>query len=213
MLRTTAKALAVLVSLVIGSVALSGCTDSGPSTASEGSAATPSASPTPHFDPDDTLWTIASTGEHLTLDDPDVQALQQVVALHSGASDNRTPSTVADSVAAEEQFFSPLFLDKLAGEDYADAVTAMYVDNDLSIAQTGVAWTASTIDADRQHATVGFESLFTIVSASDGFLHELGADAGDEFAQPREYTLTKVEGAWLIDDIAKGPLRAAAATP
>lgn len=204
--------LALLLGVAIGVAGLSGCTDAAVPTGTTESApsTTPIAGPTPGFDPDDTLWTIASTGEQLALDDPDVQELQKVVALHSGASDNRSPDTVEASVSAEQDAFSPLFLDRLAGEGYADAVVAMYVDNDLTITQTGVAWTPSTIDADRTHATVGFESLFRIDSASEGYLHALGVEAGAELAQPREYSLTKIDGIWLIDDIAKGPLRSLA---
>lgn len=201
-----ASVLSLALTLVIATT-LTGCTEPAP-TASE--PVPPSASATPGFDPDATLWTIASTEEPLSLDDPDVQALQQVVALHSGASDNRSPETVAASVTAEEVYFTPLFTEKLAGQGYRDAVVALYGDAELTITQTGVAWLPSTIDADRQHATVGFESLFEIVSASEGYLHELDADAGAEFAQPREYALTKVDGAWLIDDIIKGPLRTSA---
>lgn len=63
----------------------------------------------------------------------------------------------------------------------------------------------------RTKATVGFESLFRIDSASEGYLHALDVDAGQEFTQPREYTLTKIDGEWLIDDIAKGPLRSTSA--
>ncbi|MGH3688905.1 MAG: hypothetical protein ACRDT7_02000 [Microbacterium sp.] len=207
-MRTTrprsTSALLLTLALLAGGGSLIGCTDS----SSPAASAAPSATPTPGFDPDATLWTLASTGEELSLEDEDVQALQEVVALHSGASDNRSPATIVDSVDAEESFFTPLFVEKLGTDSYRDALVAMYVDNDLTIEQTGVAWTPSTIDAGRTKATVGFESLFRIVSASEGYLHELGVDAGAEFAQPREYTLTKIDGEWLIDDIAKGPLRA-----
>lgn len=199
--RTTA-ALSLALALIVTAV-LTGCTEPAASAA-------PSTSATPRFDPDATLWSISSTEEALGLDDPDVQALQQVVALHSGASDNRSPATVAESVTAEEMYFTPLFSEKLAAQGYRDAVVAMYDDADLTIEQTGVAWLQSTIDADRLHATVGFESLFAIVEASEGYLHELDVDPGAEFAQPREYSLTKVDGVWLIDDISKGPLRKSA---
>lgn len=198
-----------LVALLIGIFGLSGCTDS-PTDISE---ETSSATPTPAFDPEDSLWSIASTDERLSLDDPDVQELQKVVVLHSGVSDNRSPDTVQASVAAEEESFAPLFLDKLSAQGYGDAVVAMYVDNDLTVQQIGVAWTPSTIDADRQHAKVGFESIFRIVSASDGFLHELDLEPGAEVVQPREYELTKIDGVWLIDDIEKGPLRKAPTMP
>lgn len=198
------SALLLTLALLAGGTTLAGCTDA----SSPAASAAPSAKPTPGFDADASLWAIASTGEQLSLEDEDVQALQEVVALHSGASDNRSPETVSQSVDAEETFFTPLFIDKLGTDSYRDALVAMYVDNDLTIEQTGVAWTPSTIDAGRTKATVGFESLFRIVSASEGYLHELGVEAGAEFAQPREYTLTKIDGEWLIDDIAKGPLRA-----
>lgn len=206
-MRTTpsrsTSALLLTLALLAGSMSLTGCTEPTPPAASNA----PSATPTPGFDPDATLWTLTSTGEQLPLDDADVQAVQQVVALHSGASDNRSPASVADSIVAEESFFTPLFVTKLSDTGYRDALVAMYVDNDLTIEQTGVAWTPSSIDESRTKATVGFESLFRIVTATEGYLHELGAEAGAEFAQPREYTLTKVDGEWLIDDIAKGPLR------
>jgi hypothetical protein len=196
------SALLLSLALLAGGAALVGCTESSPPATST----TPSA--TPKFDPDATLWTIASTGEQLSMEDQDVQDLQKVVALHSGASDNRSPATVEDSVVSEESFFTPLFIDKLGDDGYREALVSLYVDNDLTIEQTGVGWMQSTIDAGRTKATVGFESLFRIVSASEGYLHELGIDAGAEFAQPREYTLTKIDGVWLIDGIAKGPLRA-----
>ncbi len=195
--------LALLAALGFGAVGLSACTDS-PSTEVEVS---PSTTPTPNFDPDETLWTIATTGEQLSLEDSDVQALQKVVALHSGVSDNRSPATVEGSVTAEVSFFTPSFRQELEGEQYADAVVAMYADNDLTIEQTGVAWMQSTIDPDRQHATVGFESIFRIVDASEGYLHEFDVDAGAELAQPREYSLTKIDGAWWIENISKGPAR------
>ena len=197
------SALLLTVALMAGGASVVGCTES----SSPAASAAPSATPTPRFDPDATLWTIASTGEHLSLEDEDVQALQEVVALHSGASDNRSPATASESVDAEEAFFTPLFATKLADGGYGDAVVAMYVDNGLTIEQTGVAWTPSSIDTGRAKATVGFESLFRIVGASEGYLHELGIEAGAEFAQPRQYTLIKVDGEWLIDDIDKGPLR------
>ncbi|WP_217178901.1 hypothetical protein [Streptomyces sp. AC495_CC817] len=204
------RLVAASVALLIGLAALTGCTDSAPDAAP---AAGSTSTPTPSVDPDDTLWRVTSTDERLPLEDPDVQELQKVVALHSGVSDNRSPATVRASVAAEEESFAPLFLERLSGQGYEEAVVAMYVDNDLTIEQTGVAWTPSTVDADRMHATVGFESIFRIVSASDGFLHELDAEAGVEVVQPREYRLTKIDGAWLIDDIEKGPLRKAQGTP
>lgn len=204
--RRTTAALSLALALIVTTV-LTGCAEPA---GTEAASPAPSASATPRFDPDATLWSISSTEDALGLDDPDVQALQQVVALHSGASDNRSPATVAESVTAEEMYFTPLFSEKLAAQGYRDAVVAMYDDADLTIEQTGVAWLQSTIDADRLHATVGFESLFAIVEASEGYLHELDVDPGAEFAQPREYSLTKVDGVWLIDDISKGPLRKSA---
>ncbi|MEV4736731.1 MULTISPECIES: hypothetical protein [unclassified Microbacterium] len=190
---------------VISVIALTACTVTTENPRSESTSTTP----TPGFDPTDTLWSIRSTHEELPLDDHDVQELQKAVALHSGVSDNRSPDSVRASVATEAESFAPLFRERLATEGYADAVVAMYVDNDLTIEQTGVAWTPSTVDEDRTHATVGFESIFRIVSASEGFLHELEAEAGVEVVQPRQYRLTKIDGEWLIDDIEKGPLRKA----
>lgn len=204
----TAASIALALALGMAAVGLTACTDAPPTAAPESAIATP----TPQIDPDTTLWTIQPAGDQLDLEDADVQALQKIVALHSGASDNRSPGTVADSVSAEASYFTQVFNDRLATQGYRDALIALYVDNDLTIEQTGVAWMQSTIDADRTHATVGFESLFRIVGASEGYLHELDVEAGTELAQPREYTLTKIDGVWLIDDIAKGPLRKTAPT-
>ncbi|WP_102193869.1 hypothetical protein [Microbacterium aurantiacum] len=203
------RAVSITIALAIASVSaagLSGCTDAPPA-----ASASAASSPIPEFDPDDTLWTVDSTGEQLELEDADVQALQQVVALHSAASDNRSPSTIVDSVDAELRSFSELFTEKLTAQGYREGVIALYVDNDLSIEQTGVAWLVSTLDEEREHATVGFESIFRIVGASEGYLHQIGVAAGEELAQPREYSLTKIDGTWLIDDIKKGPLRKSAA--
>ncbi|WP_341976306.1 hypothetical protein [Microbacterium sp. LWO13-1.2] len=207
----SSRLVSIAIALAVASVSaagLSGCTDTPPAASPQADA-----SPTPRFDPDATLWTIASTGEQLDLEDADVQALQKVVALHSGASDNRSPGTATASVAAETSYFTPAFAERLSVQGYNDAVVALYVDNDLTIEQTGVAWMPSSIDADREYATVGFESLFQIVGASEGYLHELDVAAGTQLAQPREYTLTKVDGQWLIDDIAKGPLRKTTGAP
>ena len=186
---------------------MTGCTptptDVAPTTVSETAAPQPTA---PQRDEASTLWHLEGSDETLPDDDPDVIALQRTVALHSATVDDRAPDTVDAALEDEFAFYTPAFVASLDDAQYRQTASAMYRDNGLATRQLGVAWTTSTISADRTRASVGFESIFEFTAGSDAYLSERGLKTGERYAQPRELSLVRDGDAWLIDGIQKGPL-------
>jgi hypothetical protein len=202
-LRATVAALVAAAA----SIGLLGCSSAPAEDDARGGDTAAQAAPAPVRDPEQTLWRLEGSDTSLPLDDTDVIALQRVVALHSAVTDTRSAETIADSVEQEQVYYTDLFQDRLDAQAYAAATTALYRDNNLAVEQQAVGWLESSLSEDRTRATVGFESHFAFTAASEGYLRHLDAETGTTYVQPREYSLVKADGTWLIDNIQKGALR------
>ncbi|MCO1338957.1 hypothetical protein BJH93_08630 [Kocuria polaris] len=197
-----------LTGCAIAVVLLSGCanaldsgTDPAPATASEHQ---------PQRDGESSLWHVEGAATSLPEDDPDVIALQRAVALHSAAVDNRSAGNVEDTLDAEYQHYSDGFSRMLEDQNHRASTEDLYQDHDLQTRQLGVAWTTSSLSADRNRAVVGFESIFEFTAGDETYLNERELELDERYAQPREITLVRAGEEWVIDNIEKGPLRAAA---
>ncbi|MFC7615440.1 hypothetical protein ACFQV2_20000 [Actinokineospora soli] len=156
------------------------------------------------------LWHViddkGTTIHTLQDDDPNVTAVRKLVALHSGAVDNRSPDTVSGSVEVEFSFYDKAFAARLESERYADKLVRLFTDNALTTRQTSVAWYQSTFHQDMRTAKVDMESTFEFTAASPEYLAANQFELNKPYTQRRTLSLHLDGDTWRIGTIEKSHL-------
>ncbi|MBO9704262.1 MAG: hypothetical protein J7474_01925 [Arthrobacter sp.] len=209
-MRTHISAAAILIAAT-SALCITACSPTAPTGASSAPAQSPSPAPlSPTIQPGQTIWHLAATdgtaGSSVPDDDPDVQAAQKAVALHTRTVDERSAQNVASSVAQEETFYTRAFTSALGRNDYATKTKNLFTASQLETRSLAIAWYVSTLTPDRKTAHAEIDATFEFVHAGPGFLRTNQFALNKPYTQHRTLTLVKEGSRWLINDITKQPL-------
>ena len=209
-MRTRTSATVILIAAA-SALCITACNATAPT--GSGSSLVKSPSPaalSPTIQPGQSIWHLAKSdgtaGASVPDDDPDVQAAQKVVALHTRTVDQRSATNVASSVAQEETFYTKTFTTALSRNDYAGKTKNLFTTSQLETRSLAIAWYVSTLSPDRKTAHAEIDATFDFVRAEPGFLSTNQFALNKPYTQHRTLTLVKEGNRWLINDITKQPL-------